>query len=92
MDADTGKKGMRATISLFQNLAHNNLEMARIEGNVAIEPGTSNEGETGVDQQGKAIHRPSDTFLGSPPLRNAWYDGSCTGGIWHFEPTRSKYW
>ncbi|CAD6568095.1 MAG: hypothetical protein ASARMPREDX12_001064 [Alectoria sarmentosa] len=27
-------------------------EMARIEGNVAIEPGTSNEGETGVDQQG----------------------------------------
>ena len=71
MDADTGKKGMRATISLIQNLAHNYLEMARIEGNVAIEPGSSNEGEIGVSQQGKAIRRSLDIILGSLPLRNA---------------------
>lgn len=56
----------KPTFFLTQNSAHIKVETARMEGNVPLELGTSNQGETGVGQEGKAVHHAFESTLGSP--------------------------
>lgn len=66
MEADTGSKSRQANIALLLSFAHMELEEPRSEGNVPMELGTSNQGESGVGQRGKAVHQFSDTVLDLP--------------------------
>lgn len=65
MEANTGNKGGQATMFLTWKLAYINLETAGREGNVPKKSGTSSVGETGVGQQGKAVHHASENILRS---------------------------
>ena len=54
----------KPTYFLTQNSAHIKVETARMD--VPLELGTSNQGETGVGQEGKAVHHAFESTLGSP--------------------------
>lgn len=71
MEANTGNQGRQATMYIDQNGAYTKLEAARKEENVALEPATSTQEETGVGQQGKSGHHSFDITLSSPRFSNA---------------------